>query len=108
MTSADNTGGDNGEVNYGWDYWFNWSIRTAPAALQNTHVAALAKPGSLVIRILEAGKSAQGRSFREAARRSAEARGLTIRTFSPPSLCAPAASELDHALAARWISSRWG
>jgi len=21
--------GDTGEVNYGWDYWFNWSIWTA-------------------------------------------------------------------------------
>ena len=27
--------GDTGEVNYGWDYWFNWSIWTAPAALLN-------------------------------------------------------------------------
>lgn len=49
-------GGDTGEVNYGWDYWFNWSIWTAPAALLNRDITALAQPGGLVHKILEAGK----------------------------------------------------
>ena len=48
--------GDTGEVNYGWDYWFNWSIWTAPAALLNQDVSALSKPGGLVHRVIEAGK----------------------------------------------------
>jgi hypothetical protein len=50
MTSVDHAGGDHGEVSYGWDYWFNWSIWTAPAAL--------AKPGGFADRILAAGKRA--------------------------------------------------
>jgi len=49
-------GGDTGEVNYGWDYWFNWSIWTAPAALLNQDITAMTQPGGLVHRILEAGK----------------------------------------------------
>ena len=49
-------GGDTGEVNYGWDYWFNWSIWTAPAALGNQDVTALVKPGGLVDRVISAGK----------------------------------------------------
>ena len=48
--------GDTGEVNYGWDYWFNWSIWTAPAALLNQDVSVLSKPGGLVHRVIEAGK----------------------------------------------------
>jgi len=52
-------GGDTGEVNYGWDYWFNWSIWNAPAALLNTDITALTQPGGLVHRVLEAG---QGKS----------------------------------------------
>jgi hypothetical protein len=55
-TCALSGAGDTGEVNYGWDYWFNWSIWTAPAALLNQDVSALAKPGGLVHRIIEAGK----------------------------------------------------
>jgi hypothetical protein len=47
---------DTGEVNYGWDYWFNWSIWTAPAALRNQDVSALMKPGGLVRKVLDAGK----------------------------------------------------
>jgi hypothetical protein len=43
-------------VNYGWDYWFNWSIWTAPAALRNQDITALSQPGGLVHRMLEAGK----------------------------------------------------
>ena len=50
-------GGDTGEVNYGWDYWFNWSIWTAPAALLNQDVMALVKPGGLVDRVISAGKT---------------------------------------------------
>ena len=49
--------GDTGEVNYGWDYWFNWSIWTAPAALAGTDVGALARPGGLVHRMKEAAKA---------------------------------------------------
>ena len=49
-------GGDTGEVNYGWDYWFNWSIWNAPAALLNKDITALTRPGGLVHKILEAGK----------------------------------------------------
>lgn len=55
-TNSMSGGGDNGEVNYGWDYWFNWSIWTAPAALVNQDVSELAKPGGLVNRVIEAGK----------------------------------------------------
>jgi uncharacterized protein (DUF608 family) len=49
-------GGDTGEVNYGWDYWFNWSIWNAPAAMLNKDITALTQPGGLVHRVLEAGK----------------------------------------------------
>ena len=49
-------GGDTGEVNYGWDYWFNWSIWNAPAALLNKDITALSQPGGLVHRMLEAAK----------------------------------------------------
>ncbi len=49
--------GDTGEVNYGWDYWFNWSIWTAPAAIANTDIGALARPGGLVHRTIEAAKA---------------------------------------------------
>jgi uncharacterized protein (DUF608 family) len=49
--------GDTGEANYGWDYWFNWSIWAAPAALMNQDVAAITKPGGFVHKILEAGKT---------------------------------------------------
>ena len=53
-TNCCSAGGDTGEVNYGWDYWFNWSIWTAPAALQNKDMTALSQPGGLVHRILAA------------------------------------------------------
>lgn len=56
-TNCCSAGGDTGEVNYGWDYWFNWSIWTAPAALLNQDVTALVKPGGLVHRVIAAGKS---------------------------------------------------
>jgi uncharacterized protein (DUF608 family) len=49
-------GGDTGEVNYGWDYWFNWSIWNAPAALLNKDITALSQPGGLVHRMLQAAK----------------------------------------------------
>jgi uncharacterized protein (DUF608 family) len=55
-TNCCSAGGDTGEVNYGWDYWFNWSIWNAPAALLNEDITALTRPGGLVHRILEAGK----------------------------------------------------
>ena len=55
-TNCCSAGGDTGEVNYGWDYWFNWSIWTAPAALLNQDITALSRPGGLVHRILAAGK----------------------------------------------------
>jgi uncharacterized protein (DUF608 family) len=49
-------GGDTGEVNYGWDYWFNWSIWSAPAALLKKDITALTQPDGLVHRVLEAGR----------------------------------------------------
>jgi uncharacterized protein (DUF608 family) len=49
-------GGDTGEVNYGWDYWFNWSIWNAPAALLNKDITVLTQPGGLVYKVLEAGR----------------------------------------------------
>jgi len=55
-TNCCSAGGDTGEVNYGWDYWFNWSIWNAPAALLNKDITALSQPGGLVHKILEAGK----------------------------------------------------
>jgi uncharacterized protein (DUF608 family) len=55
-TNCCSAGGDTGEVNYGWDYWFNWSIWTAPAALLNKDMTALSQPGGLVHKILEAAK----------------------------------------------------
>jgi len=56
-TNCCSAGGDTGEVNYGWDYWFNWSIWTAPAALVNQDIGALVKPGGLVHRVIEAGRT---------------------------------------------------
>ena len=55
-TNCCSAGGDTGEVNYGWDYWFNWSIWTAPAALLNQDIGALVRPGGLVHRVISAGK----------------------------------------------------
>jgi len=55
-TNCCSGGGDTGEVNYGWDYWFNWSIWNAPAALLNKDITAMSKPGGLVRRMLEAAK----------------------------------------------------
>jgi len=56
-TCSCSAGGDTGEVNYGWDYWFNWCIWTAPAALLNKDVTALSQPGGLVHSVLLAGKA---------------------------------------------------
>ena len=56
LRSGGGGAGDTGEVNYGWDYWFNWSVWTAPAALLKQDVSALSKPGGLVHRVIEAGK----------------------------------------------------
>ena len=55
-TNCCSAGGDTGEVNYGWDYWFNWSIWNAPAALLNKDITALSKPGGLVHKMLQAAK----------------------------------------------------
>jgi uncharacterized protein (DUF608 family) len=55
-TNCCSAGGDTGGVNYGWDYWFNWSIWNAPAALLNKDITALSKPGGLVHRLLDAAK----------------------------------------------------
>ncbi len=57
-TNCCSAGGDTGEVNYGWDYWFNWSIWNAAGALLSQDVSALAKPGGFVYKVIEAGKSA--------------------------------------------------
>ena len=59
-TNGCSAGGDTGEVNYGWDYWFNWSIWNAPAALLNNDITALTRPGGLVHRVLEAGNRQPG------------------------------------------------
>ena len=56
-----------GEVNYGWDYWFNWSIWTAPAALLNKDITALSQPGGLVHRVLKREKT--NRNLKSAATR---------------------------------------
>jgi uncharacterized protein (DUF608 family) len=50
------TFGDTGEGS-GWDYWFNWSIWTAAAALANGDFTVLLKPGGLVNRMLKAGSA---------------------------------------------------
>jgi hypothetical protein len=55
-TNCCSAGGDTGEVNYGWDYWFNWSLWNAPAALLNKDITALSQPGGLVHKLLEAAK----------------------------------------------------
>jgi uncharacterized protein (DUF608 family) len=47
--------GDTGEVGYGWDYWFNWSIWMAAAALAGGDFTVLLKPGGLVNRVIKAG-----------------------------------------------------
>lgn len=46
--------GDTGEASYGWDYWFNWSIWMAAAALVNGDFSVLLKPGGLVTRMIKA------------------------------------------------------
>jgi hypothetical protein len=56
-TNCCSAGGDTGEVNYGWDYWFNWSIWTSAAALLNRDITALAQPGGLASKMIAAGKS---------------------------------------------------
>jgi uncharacterized protein (DUF608 family) len=48
--------GDTGEVSYGWDYWFNWSIWNAAAALAGGDFSVLLKPGGLGSRMIEAGR----------------------------------------------------
>jgi uncharacterized protein (DUF608 family) len=58
-TNCCSAGGDTGEVNYGWDYWFNWSIWTAAAALLNQDITALAQPGGLASKMIAAGRSGE-------------------------------------------------
>jgi hypothetical protein len=48
---------DNGEVTYGWDYWFDACIWAAPAALANQDLSGPCKAGGLVDRIIKAGKT---------------------------------------------------
>jgi hypothetical protein len=50
--------GDTGVMNYGWDYWFNWCVWTAAAALKGGDFSILTKPGGLVDRMKEAAKAA--------------------------------------------------
>jgi len=50
---------DDGEVSYGWDYWFDTCIWGAPAALANQDMSVPCKPGNLVDRIIQAGKTGQ-------------------------------------------------
>jgi len=47
--------GDDGEISYGWDYWFNWSIWMAAAALAGGDFTVLIKPGGLADRVKKAG-----------------------------------------------------
>jgi hypothetical protein len=46
---------DNGEISYGWDYWFNWSVWMAAAALAGGDFTVLLKPGGLADRVKKAG-----------------------------------------------------
>jgi uncharacterized protein (DUF608 family) len=48
---------DNGEVTYGWDYWFDACIWAAPAALANQDLSGPCKADGLVDRIIKAGKT---------------------------------------------------
>jgi uncharacterized protein (DUF608 family) len=48
--------GDNGERSAGWDYYFNWVVWTAPAALAGQDVAAFCRPGGLGHKVIQAGK----------------------------------------------------
>ncbi|MHB1460957.1 MAG: GH116 family glycosyl-hydrolase [Armatimonadota bacterium] len=48
--------GDTGEMTYGWDYWFNWTIWSAVSALDNKDVSAPCQTGGLVAKMLKAGK----------------------------------------------------
>jgi hypothetical protein len=47
--------GDDGEISYGWDYWFNWSIWMVAAALAGGDFTVLLKPGGLADRVKKAG-----------------------------------------------------
>jgi uncharacterized protein (DUF608 family) len=47
--------GDDGEISYGWDYWFNWSIWMVAAALAGGNFTVLLKPGGLADRVKKAG-----------------------------------------------------
>jgi uncharacterized protein (DUF608 family) len=47
--------GDDGEISYGWDYWFNWSIWMMAAALAGGDFTVLIKPGGLADRVKKAG-----------------------------------------------------
>ena len=47
--------GDTGEVSYGWDYWFNWSVWMAAAALKGRDFTSLLQPGGLANRVIRAG-----------------------------------------------------
>ncbi len=46
--------GDDGEISYGWDYWFNWSIWLAAGALAGGDFTVLLKPGGLADRVKKA------------------------------------------------------
>lgn len=48
---------DNGEMCYGWDYWFNWTIWSAVSAQKNQDVSGPCKPGGLVDRMIKQTKS---------------------------------------------------
>jgi uncharacterized protein (DUF608 family) len=49
--------GDDGKFSNGWDYWFNWSVWMAAAALAGGDFAVLLRPGGLADRVK---KAAQG------------------------------------------------
>jgi uncharacterized protein (DUF608 family) len=51
--------GDDGEISYGWDYWFNWSIWMVAAALAGGDFTVLLKPGGLADRVKKAGAGSE-------------------------------------------------
>jgi uncharacterized protein (DUF608 family) len=50
--------GDTGARTYGTDYYQNMMLWGLPAAIQDTDIAGLCKPGGLVDRVLQAGRTA--------------------------------------------------
>ena len=99
-------GGDTGEVNYGWDYWFNWSIWNAPAALLNKDITALTQPGGLVHRVLEAGSRQPGTKMELNARGQRRIPSLRLKCVSSRLKCST--SPLGHRTSTGFFPARHG